>query len=108
MNIFPVTIKPVLNGWVVNVGCQEVVFTDLHVMLAQLKQYLTKPSETIKEYLDTSVNAHIAGVGIDLGPTRPPGLAAVRAALMEAYGAVVRGDLPTDEEVMGAVTNDDE
>lgn len=44
------TIKTVLNGWRVKVGCQEVVFDDKDKMLAELSAYLDNPAEVEKKY----------------------------------------------------------
>lgn len=49
-------IKPALNGWVVKVGCREVVFTDLETMLNGLKTYYTYPDLTEDQYLHDAVN----------------------------------------------------
>lgn len=44
MNIpLPITISPVLNGYVVQVGCQKVVFNDREAMIAELRAYLDNP-----------------------------------------------------------------
>lgn len=45
-----VTIKTVLNGWRVSVGCQEVVFTEKEKLLAEISAYLDDPAEAEKKY----------------------------------------------------------
>ena len=52
-----VTIKTKLGGWVVKVGCTEVVFTDREILFNALRLYLTNPEKTEEEYLDGAINA---------------------------------------------------
>ena len=52
-----VTIKTVLNGWIVRVGCQHLVFTSLDVMLKDLTAYLEDPKGTEDKYQASAVNA---------------------------------------------------
>ena len=50
-------IKPVLNGWIVEVGCKTVVFNKLAVLLGELESYLKDPDTTEKRYQSEAVNA---------------------------------------------------
>ena len=43
-----ITIKPALNGFVVRLGCQRVVYNDRDTMFRALKDYLDEP-ETVEE-----------------------------------------------------------
>lgn len=52
-----ITIKSVLNGFIVKVGCQTLVFDDVNVMLSELGKYLLDPDEVEREYLDNSINS---------------------------------------------------
>lgn len=52
-----ILIEPVLNGWKVQCGCQQVVFTDLDKLCSELKAYLADPQTVQKRYLEDSVNA---------------------------------------------------
>jgi hypothetical protein len=52
-----IRITPVLNGWIVKVGCQTVVFDVLQVMLDNIGEYLLDPKETEKRYRESAVNA---------------------------------------------------
>ena len=68
-----IRIKPVLNGWIVKVGCQTVVFRFLPKMLEEIEKYLANPDETEKEYQESAVNAkHTFGVvcNEERGPNR--------------------------------------
>ncbi len=56
-----VTIKPVLNGWIVKVGCQTVVFEKLNTMLDELRRYIEYPEETEKRYEKNAVNKNLVG-----------------------------------------------
>ena len=45
------SITPVLNGFIVNTGCQVVVFEGKDKLLKELKRYIKNPTEVEKEYL---------------------------------------------------------
>ena len=51
-----ITIRPVLNGWIVQVGCSEVVITSQFDMVNELIRYLNSPSAVEKEYLEKAIN----------------------------------------------------
>jgi len=57
-----IKIESVLNGWIVEVGCQKVVFTELTHMMIELKRYLNDPEVVEKVYLKNSVNSEKLGV----------------------------------------------
>lgn len=59
-----ITIRPALNGWIVDVGCQVIVFTDKEVMLKELSDYIDDPQGVEKRYIANAVNK-------DLDPPRP-------------------------------------
>lgn len=48
----PVTINKAMNGFVVNVGCQTLVFETQEKLVQELTRYLSKPYDVEKEYLD--------------------------------------------------------
>lgn len=52
-----ITIKTVLNGWKVKVGCSEVVFTDQQQLFTALERYLDDPVPVEKAWCEDSVNA---------------------------------------------------
>ena len=49
-------IHPVLNGFVVQVGCQTLVFKKLAHMTAEIERYYGNPEQVEKEYIATAVN----------------------------------------------------
>ena len=51
-----IIIRPALNGFIVQVGCQTLVFDDVDILTHQLNHYLRRPEETEKYYLETSIN----------------------------------------------------
>lgn len=51
-----ISIRPVLNGFVCHVGCQEVTFTDKQTMLNQLSEYYDNPKAVEKRFLERAVN----------------------------------------------------
>lgn len=66
--MYELTIRPVLNGWIIQVGCQELVFSDRVLMFSQVDEYLQQPDVVEKQFREKSVNAKIllkpAEVGI--------------------------------------------
>lgn len=51
-----ITIKPVLNGFVCQVGCQTVVFSKREDLLGALRDYLTNPDEYEKYFRDKALH----------------------------------------------------
>lgn len=48
---YPVEIKPADNaGYIVKVGCQTLVYTDVSELVGHLEEYLTDPEGTIKTH----------------------------------------------------------
>jgi hypothetical protein len=73
----PITINAVLNGWIVTVGCQTVVYQDRNQLTSDLDAYLKDPEATEARFLKTAVNqAHTLGGA--------PATAAPTATLNEA------------------------
>ena len=56
-----VIIKTALNGYVVRLGCQRVVFADRAQMLRALDDYLENPREVERMYLENSCNSKQLG-----------------------------------------------
>lgn len=48
----PITIHPVLNGFRVTIGCQEVVYVSREKLVADLHAYLLNPEEFEKKFLE--------------------------------------------------------
>ena len=46
-----VHLKKVLNGWIVKVGCQTIVFESTSRMLSELGRYYANPAQVEKEYM---------------------------------------------------------
>ncbi|HAX98967.1 MAG TPA: hypothetical protein DCY12_08825 [Candidatus Atribacteria bacterium] len=51
-----IKIKPVLNGFIVNVSCKEVVFIDIKTLGKEIERYYRNPEEVEKEYLAKALN----------------------------------------------------
>lgn len=51
-----ISIYPVLNGWLLKIGCQCVVFTDKQKMLSELSLYYESPNVVEKSYLASALN----------------------------------------------------
>ncbi len=52
-----VTIKPALNGWIVRVGCQTLVFESTKRMLDEIDMYLDDPDAVERRYREQALNA---------------------------------------------------
>lgn len=52
----PLTIRPVLNGWIVEVGCQTIVFNELRRMASDIVDYYRDPEGVTKAYLSNRLN----------------------------------------------------
>jgi hypothetical protein len=50
-------IVPVLNGWLVTMGCQQIVFVSLARMCGEIQRYYESPARVEREYLENAVNA---------------------------------------------------
>ena len=57
-------ISAVLNGYIVRVDCQQVVFTSKHHMLSELRRYFDNPAEVEEDYL--------ARFPAEIGASAPP------------------------------------
>jgi hypothetical protein len=68
-----IIIKPVLNGWIVNVGCQDVVFQDLDAMLTGIRKYYSDPAKTEKEYIENKKNDTMMELRPEPTPAYPTG-----------------------------------
>ena len=51
-----VTIEPVVNGWIVRVGCAPFVALDKELMLQELGRYIDHPRQVMAENLRRQVN----------------------------------------------------
>ena len=49
-------IKPVLNGFIVTVGCGAVVFTSIDELCKELNRYHSAPEQVEKEYQEKAIN----------------------------------------------------
>lgn len=68
--IHEIKIKAVLNGYIVNVGCQTVVFNDRDMLMCELNHYLHTPAETEKRYREEAINRDLLN-NPRLPPTAP-------------------------------------
>ena len=50
------TVRPALNGWIVKIGCQEVVFTRDDTLAREMQRYIGDPEGVEREYLAKAVN----------------------------------------------------
>lgn len=51
-----VRIEPVLNGWIVRIGCASVVALNKEAMLSEIGRYIDDPGGVTKEYAANAVN----------------------------------------------------
>lgn len=86
MSAKSMTIRPVLNGFIVTVGCQTVVVTSTTRLAREIERYYNCPKEVEEEYLKDAVNKYIdqpipamqpayisTGIGTIGLPDTPPG-----------------------------------
>lgn len=71
MNPRNLIIEPVLNGFVVQVGCQRVVFDSPAKLGAHITEYYTNPSKVEHEFLKNKVNDTMSGPAMP-EPIREP------------------------------------
>lgn len=57
-------IKPVLNGFIVEVGCQTVVFKSAAELASAVNEYYADPEVTERRYRDTAVNKQLISDGL--------------------------------------------
>jgi hypothetical protein len=76
-------IRAVLNGFVVRVGCQEVVFDNIDKLLIELGKYLLDPEVVALDYIHCSLNArHVSDLdGPEGGRWSVRGLRGLREAI---------------------------
>ena len=85
-----VTIHKVMNGYVVQVGCQTLVFETREKLIFELSRYLAAPEQVEKQFLEKygvagAVNVeqyaeqYRAPGGCDVTPTPMPGRSLVQA-----------------------------
>lgn len=79
-----VKIIPVLNGWEVEVGCQKVVFSQVEMLLTELRSYLVDPEITVKRYQSESINSRF----ISNQAEAPPECNAAQEVRREPMGPV--------------------
>lgn len=74
------TVSPVLNGFVVSIGCKTVVFTSNGALETAIHDYITAPEETTERFLRHSLHSNtdvlepehitsIRGAGISGNPS---------------------------------------
>ncbi len=57
-----IKIVPILNGFVCEVGCQKVCFTNRVSLLDALELYLKNPNEEERKFREEAVNPDIEGL----------------------------------------------
>lgn len=88
----PISITAVLNGWIVTVGCQTVVYQDRNQLTSDLDAYLKDPDATEARVLRTAVNqTHTLGVGGGIAAP-PPATMSVQETAGRAVDAAARGE----------------
>ena len=54
-----VTVTAVLNGWMVKVGCQTLVYSDQKSLLKDLGEYMANPQAKEKKFISSAVNKRL-------------------------------------------------
>lgn len=81
---YTVVISPIANGWIVEVGCLKLAFTDPLILTAEIGRWLGNPAEVEQHYREKYYGN--GGVGGGPTPAFPPD--AMRAAELRAYRGV--------------------
>lgn len=74
-----INIVAVLNGFVVTVGCQTVVFSTVEALVSALRDYYNEPENTEKRFTSSEFSKHVYSSGDvmpathDAPPTMPGG-----------------------------------
>jgi hypothetical protein len=63
------TVEPVLNGYIVSIGCKVVVFDSKEKFLIAIRAYIENPDRTEKEFLASALYPDTVS---SLAPTRSP------------------------------------
>lgn len=53
------TIRPVLNGYIVDCGCQTLVFASNEALLDAISKYVTEPQKTERYFLENSLHSDL-------------------------------------------------
>jgi hypothetical protein len=61
-----IRIRPILNGWLVKVGCQEICITDAETLGKEITRYVQRPGEVEKEYLSKALNKNITNNQVEM------------------------------------------
>lgn len=61
MNPRTIVIEPVLNGFIVQVGCQRVVVKNVGELSGEIARYYSNPLETERAYVAQAVNKTMDG-----------------------------------------------
>lgn len=59
-----VNIRPVLNGFVVTVGCQTLVFNEIEEVANQLIAYQKAPAAREKQFVENAVNKTMGEIDV--------------------------------------------
>jgi len=59
-----ITITTVLNGWIVKVGCQHIVFNDKEEMIGALSAYLQDPKAVEKSFIEHAANGRFFNLAV--------------------------------------------
>jgi len=85
-----VTITPCLNGFIVKVGCQTLVFNRIEDVAENLIAYQKKPVETEKAFLSNPVN--------DMSTTSPWMINPNGSMVFNYQGRLITNPTPNDTE----------
>lgn len=93
----PITVQPVLNGFVVDIGCQRLAFQSAAQLGAAITEYYTDPAKTEKTYITNKVNDTLEGPqpGVECEGRRlpPPASREPYPVANESFGA----EVPTNQ-----------
>lgn len=87
-----ITIRPVLNGFIVNAGCQVVVFTSPSELASAIERYYKDPAAVEKEFVHRAVNRTMNGPCVP----QPPMPETIESMLRAAQASEQRANSPDE------------
>lgn len=91
-----ITIRPILNGFIVTVGCQALAFTSVDELTIKLAGYLRDPEKAEKEFLKEAINRrHTLGSEVHVPPqtAEPMGAGGAAVTAQQVVNAANDGTL---------------
>jgi hypothetical protein len=67
----PFEVQPVLNGYIVRIGCKTLIFASIEALVSTIDKYLREPDAVEENYLKNSINSKYQPEEVRPGWTEP-------------------------------------